>query len=142
MLLAARAEAQSPMTAPPLRFDLVAPDSAPAGTPVPIVIRITNATGRPVDAYFTGREIAFDIVVRAADGAVVWRRLAGRAIQSILQVRTFEAGETVELRDVWRQQNAAGKPVAPGAYSVQGIVPGQEPEPQMTEVRRLRIVPP
>lgn len=127
------------MTAPPLRLTLTAPDSVRAGEAVPLAIRVTNTGDRPVEAYFVGRDIAFDFVVRDSGGAVVWQRLADRAVQSILQVRTLKAGETVELRDVWRQRDDGGKAVAPGTYAVQGVVPGQEQEPLKTETKTLRI---
>ena len=127
------------MTAPPLRLTLTAPDSVRAGEAVPLAIRVTNTGDRPVEAYFVGRDIAFDLVVRDSSGTVVWRRLAGRAVQSILQVRTLAAGESIELRDTWRQRDDGGKTVAPGLYTVQGVVPGQEREPFKTESRSLRI---
>lgn len=127
------------MTAPPLRLTLSAPDTVRAGEPVTLVIRVTNPGDRPADAYFVGRDIAFDLVVRDSGGAIVWQRLAGRAVQSILQVRILKAGETLELRDVWRQRDGAGKPVPPGIYTVQGVVPGEEREPLKTEVRTVRI---
>lgn len=115
-------------------LSLVAPNTAAVGTAVPLVIRITNTGSQPQDVYFTGKEIAFDFVVRAADGSVVWRRLAGKTVQSILQVRTFKPGETLELRDTW-------KPTIPGEYTIEGIVPGQEREPMRTAVRSIVLTP-
>lgn len=122
-----------------LRVELVAPAAVRAGEPVPVTIRITNPTNKPVDAYFVGREITFDIVVRKADSSVVWRRLTGRAVQTVLQVRTLAPGETLELRDAWRQRDDAGAAAPPGSYTVQGVVPGQEREPLRTPVQTLEI---
>jgi len=110
------------MTAPPLRYELVVPDSARLGEPVTITIRITNTSAEAVDAYFVGREIAFDIVVRKSEGGeVVWRRLEGKAVQQVLQVRHFKPGETLELSDVW-------KPRQGGHYLVEGVVMGDTGE--------------
>ena len=117
-----------------LRVELVAPAAVRAGEPVPVTIRITNPSDKPVDAYFVGRQIAFDIVVRkgAGDSSIIWRRLAGRAVQTILQVRTLAPGETLELRDSWRA-------AVPGHYTVEGVVLGQGKEEMRTEARKLEI---
>ena len=106
-----------------LRFDLVVPTEARLGTPVPITLRLTNVSSGPVDAYFLGRDIAFDVVVTDEGGAVVWQRLAGRTVPSILQVRTLAAGEAMEWRDEWR-------PAAPGRYQVEGVLPSDAPAPR------------
>lgn len=108
-----------------LRFTIDAPASARVGEPVPITLRLTNPSGRPIDAYFLGRTIAFDIVVTLDDGTVVWRRLAGAAVPSILQVRTLAPGEVLEWKDRWQPQRA-------GRYRVQGMLPSDAPEPRRT----------
>lgn len=122
-----------------LRLELITPPEARAGDPVPITLRLTNATDRPVDAHFLGRTIAFDIVVARPDGAVVWRRLAGAAIPSILQIRTLPPGESLELQDVWNQRTDTGEPAGPGEYTLQGILPSDAPEPLRTPRVPLRI---
>ena len=125
-----------------LRVELVAPAAVRAGEPVPVLIRITNPSDKPVDAYFVGREIAFDIVIRkGADSSVVWRRLTGRAVQTVLQVRTLKPGEILELGDTWRQQSDAGEVVAAGSYTVEGVVLGQGKEAMRTEPKKLEIRP-
>lgn len=108
-----------------LRFTIHAPASARAGEPVPITLRLTNPTDRPIDAYFLGRTIAFDIVVTLEDGTVIWRRLAGVAVPSILQVRTVGPGEVLEWTDSWRPEHA-------GRYRVQGVLPSDAPAPWRT----------
>lgn len=124
-----------------LRVELVAPAAVRAGERVPVTIRITNPSDKPIDAYFVGREIAFDIVVRKGDSSVVWRRLTGRGVQMVLQVRTLAPGQTLELGDTWSQQTDAGGVMAPGSYSVQGVVLGQGKEEMRTEPKKLEIRP-
>jgi len=138
LMLLTRAPAVPP---PPdaLRFTLEAPDSARSGDPIPVVLRLTNPTERPVEAYFLGRTITFDIVVSRADGAVVWRRLEGAVVPGILQVRTLAPGETLEWRDVWRQQTNAGTPVGPGTYVILGLLPSDAPAPRRTPEVRVRV---
>lgn len=108
-----------------LEFTISAPKSARVGPPVPIVLRLTNVSDRPVEAHFLGRTIAFDIVVTTADSTIVWRRLGEGAGQSILQIRTLKPGETMEWRDSWA-------PKAPGRYRLQGVLPSDDPEPRRT----------
>ncbi len=124
-----------------LRFELVAPGQVRVGDSVPITLRLTNPTDHTVEAHFLGRTVAFDVTVAREDGTPVWRRLAGQTVPSILQVRVLGPGETLEFRDVWRQRTDAGEPVAPGVYTIQGILPSDEPEPRRTPPQRLRITP-
>lgn len=108
---------------PPLQFSLSVPPSARVGERVPVVLRLRNVSDRPVEAHFVGRTIAFDIVVTSANGAVTWRRLGEGAGQSILQLKTLAAGETMEWRDHW-------KPKAAGRYRIQGLLPSDAGERQ------------
>src|SRR6059036_2287309 len=113
----------APMTPPALdslRLELVVPPTARPGAAVPVVIRLHNSADRAITLSLVGREIAFDVVVTRDDGAVVWRRLTHAAIQGILQLKTLAAGETLELRDTWRQRSDGGERVPPGNYRVQG----------------------
>lgn len=116
------------------------PDTVRTGEPVPITLRVHNRTDRPVELHLLGRTIAFDIVVTAPDGALVWRRLEGQAVQSILQLRVLGPGEALELGDRWDQRGPGGAPVGPGVYRVQGVLPTDEPEPLRTPVGSFRIV--
>jgi len=108
-----------------LRFEVIAPAEARRGNPVPITLRLTNVGAHPVEAHFLGREIAFDVVVRDEQNAVVWRRLEGRAVPSILQIRMLEPGETMEWKEAWR-------PARSGRYRLQGVLPSDAPEPLLT----------
>ena len=125
-----------------LRITLEVPATVRAGDVVPTVIRITNVAERPVTLSLVGREIAFDIAISQEGGKVIWRRLAHAAVQGILQLKTLQPGETLELRGEWNQHSDAGGAVAAGVYSVQGEVPTEIPQrPLRTPVKQIRIRP-
>jgi hypothetical protein len=135
---------QTPVT--PVSVDsptvtLVMQREARTGEPVPIALRATNATERPLTLYLRGRPVTFDLVVAATDGTVLWRRLAGAVISMVLQVRTLAPGETLEFKDTWKQTTKAGR-VPPGDYVVTGELPTDGPRPFVTPSVALRILPP
>ena len=105
-----------------MRVEIVVPPRVAAGESVPIAIRITNAGDRPIELHLQGRTVVFDLIVSRGD-AVVWRRLEGESVTAILQLRTLAAGEVLELKDTWQQQDGRGRPVGPGEYGVSGEVP-------------------
>ncbi len=139
-LLAARIVTAAPERPDALRFTLVAPPSARRGEPIPITLRLLNAGSRPLDLYLAGRTITFDIIVARVHGQVVWRRLEGASGEQILQIKTLAPGEHFELQDVWKQRTNAGVPVAPGDYTLQGVLP-TDAAPLRTALVRLRITP-
>jgi len=117
-----------------LEFTISAPTRSRVGATVFIVLRLRNASHRPVEAHFLGRTIVFDIVAARADGSIAWRRLAKGAQPSILQIRTLAPGETMEWRDTWL-------PREPGHYRIQGILPSDEPEPLRTPWAQVEVSP-
>jgi len=117
-----------------LEFTLSAPTRSRVGATVFIVLRLRNASRRPVDAHFLGRTIVFDIVAARADGSIAWRRLAKGAQPSILQIRTLAPGEALEWRDAWR-------PHEPGRYRLQGVLPSDEPDPRRTPWMDVTVTP-
>lgn len=123
-----------------ITFAVVAPDSVRRGDPVPITLRLTNAGTVPENLYLTGRSITFDIIIARSDGEIVWRRLEHATGQQILQVQTLAPGQTLELKDRWRQRTNAGAAVAPGDYTVTGVIPTDR-QPLRTAPVRLRITP-
>ncbi|HET8622900.1 MAG TPA: BsuPI-related putative proteinase inhibitor [Gemmatimonadales bacterium] len=102
------------------KVELAVPREARAGMPVPMTLRVTNTSDRPLELYLRGRPIAFDLAVRQSDGPLVWRKLAGAMIAMVLQLKTLAPGETLELKDVWRQQTTDGSQAKPGDYTVTG----------------------
>ncbi len=123
-----------------LRLRVEVPDRVPAGEPVPITLRVENLTDRTLNLYLTGRTIAFDLIVERLDGAMVWRRLEGEVIQSILRLDTLGPGEALVLEDSWAQRTNEGGPVPAGEYRVRGELLA-EGEQLASPAERLRIVP-
>ena len=121
-----------------LRVEL--PPHARIGARVPFTLVIENRGPEPVPLGLTGRPIAFDVIVTAADGAEVWRRLRGRVVAAVLQVRLLGPGEVMELAGEWDQRDDAGRPVAPGTYRVRAVVPAEPAELAAGPVE-LRIAP-
>lgn len=122
-----------------LRFALLAPPEVRIGVPVPITLRLTNTGARPVELHLQGRDIVFDVVVTREDGAPVWRRLEHAVVPGILQVKVLAPGESLELRAQWRQQTSQGDAAGPGTYTLQGVLPTDDPQPLRTPPVRVRI---
>ncbi len=101
---------------------LHAPETVPAGTAIPIAVRIENKSAEPLELYLRGREIAYDVLVTAPGGDVVWRRLEGEVVQAILRLEVLGPGQALEFRDSWDQRDNAGELVAPGVYTIRGAV--------------------
>lgn len=116
----------------PLEFIVLAPDTVARGDMVPITLQLRNRGDRPAQAYFLGRTITFDIVVRRRGGATVWSRLGDAAVPSILQTRTLAPGEQLEWHDAWRAAES-------GRYEIQGVLPSDDPQPRRTAWRALIV---
>lgn len=99
-----------------------APESVPPGAAIPITMRVENKSGEPLELYLRGREIAYDFVVIASDGGMVWRRLEGQIVQAILRLEVLAPGQVLEFRDNWDQRDIGGKLVPPGLYTLRGTV--------------------
>jgi hypothetical protein len=110
------------MTPDSLHISLDVPEVVPADKPVPIVIRLKNDSGQPVDLYLRGRTIAFDIFINRADGQLAWQRLKDEVVPAIVQLKTLRPGEVLELKHEWDQRGNKGEPVTPGAYVIRGAV--------------------
>jgi hypothetical protein len=124
-----------------LRTWVEAPEQVHADEPVSITLRLQNTSIEPVDIYLTGRPTAFDFVVTRLDGAVLWRRLEGKVIPMLLQIRRLAPGEVIEFQETWNQRTNRGEPVGPGRYLVRGILPTDEPEPLKTPPVTLHVLP-
>ncbi len=105
---------------------------------MPVTLRLTNTTDRPITVYLQGRPTAFDIIVKDEAGAVVWRRLEGQTITAILGVRPLDPGTSLSFEDVWPQIDQAGRPAPPGVYSITGALP-TEGDPLVTPATTTRV---
>ena len=122
-----------------LDFRATLPPQVAAGDSVRVTLRLTNTGAAPRDVYLTGREIAYDVVVSAADGTRVWRRLEGESVQAILQIRTLPPGGSLTFHAAWNGRTAAGEPAPPGEYTVRGYLPTDDARLETPPVP-LRIV--
>jgi len=119
--------------------ELEVPTSVGTGKPVPMRLRVRTEGADPKPIGLTGRPIAFDLVVKSADGREVWRRLHGVSISMILQIALLRPGEVLNFTDTWNQRDNHGEVVPPGRYYVHGVLPTDEGD-LSTEVRELVIV--
>jgi hypothetical protein len=104
-------------------IELIAPPSLRRGDTVEIAVRVRNDETRPVDLELSGRPVTFDVVIRAADGAEVWRRLRGGAVAELLAVLRLAPGEAHDFSVRWAGVDEAGVPAPPGRYTLQGMIP-------------------
>ena len=121
-------------------FRVELPPSAHAGEPVPIVLRLTNRTEQPLTLALQGRPLAFDVTVTGPDGTIVWRRLEGAVVQSILAVRTLAPAESLTFAAVWDGRRRDGSPAPPGRYLVAGKLPTDTPEGLVTRPSPLELL--
>jgi hypothetical protein len=105
-----------------LDISVEAPVVVRPGDTVDFTLVITNRLDRSITLYLQGREITFDLVVRSAAGDIRWRRLEGQPIPAILKVEPLAAKASLRLRAKWDQRDDRGGPIAPGEYSVEGLV--------------------
>lgn len=124
------------------RLILDVPAEVRAGRPVPIRLRLVHGGEEPVVLELRGRPIAFDVLVEDAAGNRVWRRLEGRTVSAILQVRTLAPGDSLELRETWDQRGDDGGAVGPGTYTVRGFLPTVSRGRLEATPVQLRIFPP
>lgn len=111
-----------------------------AGETVALTLKWKNVEDRPVFLTLDGNP-AYDFVVAGPDGAEIWRWSHGQASQDILESRIIEPGRQAVFEAEWSQQDNAGKPVPPGAYSVRGILNTEPPEKLETAPKALVISP-
>lgn len=135
--------ADLPILMPPdsLQLSLAVPKAVAAGKPVPVVIRLENASAHPFDLYLRGRTLAFDIFIARVDGVPVWQRLKNEVIPAIVQLKTLRPGEVLELKEQWDQRGNSGEVIGPGSYTVRGTILTDGPSALETASATLRIVP-
>ena len=107
---------------PNIRLTLKIPERVRAASIIPIMMSMENTSAKPLDLYVRGREMTFDVVVRARSGETVWRRLEGEVIPAILKLEVLVPGQPIVFRESWDQVGDSGELIAPGLYSVTGAV--------------------
>lgn len=113
-----------------------AQDTYPHGAPVEMVLRIQNTGDAPVRLLMpTGQQ--YDFVVRR-DGQEVWRWSQGRVFTQAVTFLTLAPDETQTFTVVWNQRDNRGNAVAPGRYTITGLVTHRGDVPLQDE-REIRI---
>ena len=132
-------EHDAPALRDAVRLELDVPSTAPVGLPVSITLRVENLRDHPIELTLRGRTIAFDVIVRRADGTVAWQRLGGGMIPAILRLEPLAARAVLELRTLWDPSLTDARPVA-GEFMVEAVLftdgPDLRPPPA-----RLRVIP-
>lgn len=105
--------------------ELLLPPRVRLGDTVAITIRVRNDGSRPAELRLAGRPVAFDIVIRAADGSEVWRRPREGAVGAALIAMRLAPGQAHDFTVRWAQVDSGGSPVAPGRYLVRGVLPAE-----------------
>jgi hypothetical protein len=89
------------------------------GDDATLSLTVANPTDQPIALQFPSGE-QYDFVVRAVDGTELWRWSAGRVFTMAIIDRTLQPGETYEVSEKWKIADAAGRPLPPGLYRVDG----------------------
>lgn len=95
-----------------------APESVREGDPIPYAVIVANESDHQQEVHLQGREIVFDVTVAREHGRPLWRRLAGEAVEAILRLDTFSAGESRRLEGL-----IDSRVLKPGHYVMQAMVP-------------------
>ena len=103
-----------------------------------ISLTVENDTPRTIDLYLRGRAPTFDVIVKRADGEIVWQRLENEIIPAIVSLRTLASAERLELTTVWDQRTGRGRSARTGEYTARGVLL-LEGESQETESVPFRI---
>ena len=126
----------------PLVLHVHLPQLVPAGMTIPFRITLGNNGLQPVTVELGGRPIAFDLVVHADDGTMVWRRLEGVPVEAVLVTRVLAPGEVLTFEGHWDQRDLRGRPVRAGSYRVRGVLPvPTAPSGWGSTARQVTVVP-
>ena len=109
-----------------MTVELEIPPKVRAGEPVPITLRVRNTGTQQGELTLTGRPAAFNIVGTSEDGRVVWSRLDGEVVSTVLQMKILWPGEALELTPRWDQGANNQSPFPPGTYNVRAFLPTEE----------------
>ena len=95
----------------------VNPAKAVPGQPVSVKFTVTNNGAKPAKYDFASAQ-QFDVSVRDPKGSEVWRWGQGRVFATSLGHLSLKTGQSAVFEAKWPGTNGAGRPVAPGDYSV------------------------
>jgi hypothetical protein len=90
--------------------------------PVRLRLTVTNTANEPVLLGLGGDPTDFDFVVTRTDGTLVWERMHGLDFDLVLGEYPIAAGQSLHFEHTWDQRDNKGRRVAPGTYSVFGVL--------------------
>ena len=122
-----------------LRLRLEAPAHVRQGAPVPLVFTVTNTGTVGVTLQLLGRTPTADFRVLDSRSRVIWTRLRGQTLLGALRLYPLEAGKSLSFREVWHQLTEAGTKVAPGIYTVLGVLLTDDPKGLQSAPARISI---
>ena len=105
-----------------LRVTIAAPETVRAGAEARFTLTLANASSRPVSLPLGSDAYAVDIVVRR-NGALVWDRLRTAGTLPV-EEHVLEPDQRLAFEAGWGLRDLNGHPVAPGEYSVEGLLRG------------------
>lgn len=136
---ASAVRATPPAQPPPLTLRLDAPTEARANAAIPLKLTLRNSGTEPAQVMLGGRP-PYDFVIRAADGARVWRWSEGQAVQMILETRTLRPGEQIVYELQWTIKDREGAFLPPGRYRLRGMLNMDPPETMETAPQELAVI--
>ena len=112
-----------------------------SGRPVQMTFQVVNTSGKPVIYNFpTGQR--FDITATNAAGTAVWDWAANKRFSQNLASLSLPPGKSFVYRAVWNGRDLSGRPIPPGAYTLQahltsnnlpsvtgGVIVNTDPDP-------------
>ena len=120
-------------------YSLEVEDQASYGETVQMKLKLRNVSDDPITFYLGGTP-PHDFVVSTPEGEQVWHWMCAKFTLSIMNIKTLEPGEEVELTGEWEQVDNRGEPVPPGTYLVRGVGNMEPPEKLVTPPHELEIV--
>lgn len=99
----------------------VTPARVRGGQPVAVTFTVTNNSKNPSKYNFlTSQE--FDVSIKDAKNAEVWRWSAGRVFANKIGYLSLKQGQSAQFKALWNGTNAQGQPVSPGTYAVMAFL--------------------
>jgi hypothetical protein len=100
--------------------ELSAPSTAKVGTPVPLILRLTNHTRDSILPHpLKDSSGNLHAHVFRPDGTQIWQRIWGQ-LDGPAWDRRLAPGDFLEFSASWDQRDDSGRQVPPGEYVVQG----------------------
>ena len=110
------------------------------GDILPLRLELTNICDLPVELALGGRP-AHDFSITDDQSIEIWRWAHDITIQTILDLKTLQPGETLSFEIEWPLVDNEGKVIAQGIYQVQGFLNGDPPQVLTTKLLPVTVLP-